>query len=817
MKLNNAKKIFLYRFPLKTYLAAFIMFYSVVNAQVNIEAVAKLHYEIDSAPNQWFEGYQNYLDGSYSPYQSHLSGTNRDSAFVARTSGSEATIEWNTSVIPQTFNGDSASFIWVCGFGNNLGDEWFDLKINDGIVVPFSTKNESYWSINGSKGIRLSFTAVSQNANGANLGYMVLTIQKSLFVKGKALKIRIQGRVAEREIWYRLFTYRNVIHSILKNARRNYFSNVEFINMGDAILTFCAPKKFANSSIQLFNSNKEIARDFLQSDGVLSKATIVIPRNLQLSSNENTIINVGGKSADTIFWNDINNRRIRAFMEENIQCDQYVFPPGDFPKFRWKNEIIVENELGKFPLKLTYYNDNFREVTNADQPGRYGALIEGITPAGFIIKRYVTLFCSKVEFNDYSKNVPLKINKLEGYGIPEANWEKYSSDEERYSFGSLKLFPKLDADAAIFLAGLNDLDDLSNRFDTPRIRDRQWWITFKQKLAGNPISQNPLRLPNLINNDSSIILNDSIDTSIQYDKDQIENVRIVCRKWAEKGEVTHVTLIVHKGKIIFYESFGSDEDGRLINKNSNMWMASITKLLTGVLMMQFVDQDLVDLDAPVGRYLPELNGIGNDKLTVRNLFTHTSGLQFAGEWASDWNYAIENQIAQLLPTVDVGASFAYHRVGYALAGKIMEKITGRAVPYLFQDYLFVPLGMKSPYSDNTYGGLYCTSIDLARFGQMLLNKGSYNGCKLFSEISFNKMLPKKLPVGNHSWGIGTSPMEGFGLSKSAFGHGAASGTVFRIDPENDLIIISARNRPGKYLGEFEKALIESSIALVKYH
>ncbi len=104
-----------------------------------------------------------------------------------------------------------------------------------------------------------------------------------------------------------------------------------------------------------------------------------------------------------------------------------------------------------------------------------------------------------------------------------------------------------------------------------------------------------------------------------------------------------------------------------------MWMASITKLLTGVLMMQFVDQGLIDLDAPVGDICQNLNGIANNKLNDHViLFNHTSGLQFAGEWASDWNVALENQIAQVLPLVDIGISFAYHRVGYALAGKIIE-------------------------------------------------------------------------------------------------------------------------------------------------
>jgi CubicO group peptidase (beta-lactamase class C family) len=231
--------------------------------------------------------------------------------------------------------------------------------------------------------------------------------------------------------------------------------------------------------------------------------------------------------------------------------------------------------------------------------------------------------------------------------------------------------------------------------------------------------------------------------------------------------------------------------------------------------MQFVDQGIIELDSPVARYLPELEGKTNSNLTVRHLFTHTTGLQFAGEWASDWNVALDNQVAHVLPTVKIGDSFSYHRAGYAIAGKIMEQITGRAVPHLFQEYLFQSIGMTSAYSDNTYGGLYCTTFDLARFGQMLLNKGEYNGYSFFTSRSFEKMLPVKLPGSDRKWGIGTSPMNKYGLSESAFGHGAASGTVFCIDPYNELVIISARNSEGKSHREFEKQFIESVVSLIQ--
>jgi CubicO group peptidase (beta-lactamase class C family) len=324
-----------------------------------------------------------------------------------------------------------------------------------------------------------------------------------------------------------------------------------------------------------------------------------------------------------------------------------------------------------------------------------------------------------------------------------------------------------------------------------------------------------LHLPQLIKEDTSTLLSDSVVSPSVYDPVQIEKLRSVCRQWAEKGGIPFVATIVHKGKIIFHEAFGIDENGAPETTGDRKWMASITKLFSGVLMMQFVDQHIIDLDAPVSRYLPELSGKGIDELTVRHLFTHTTGLDFAGEWASDWNQALENQVAQVLPVVEIGKSFSYNRVGYAVAGKIMERLTGTAVPYLFRDFIFSPLGMTTAFSDNTYGGLFCSTNDLARFGQMLLNKGIYNNKRLFSEESFTKMLPRPLFIGDRQWGVGTSPMGGHGLSDEAFGHGAASGSIFRIDPKNDLIIIAARNTPGKGYEEFANQFIEQCTTLIR--
>ncbi|MDP1879375.1 MAG: hypothetical protein Q8K60_00380, partial [Parachlamydiaceae bacterium] len=111
--------------------------YNLTQAQVNIESVAKLQAEVSANSKVFFEGYNSIVSGTYTAYESHRSGNKRDTSYVSRTSGSESTIEWKTAFVPASVKNSSVSFIWTCGFGNNLGSEVFDLYVNDELSLTF--------------------------------------------------------------------------------------------------------------------------------------------------------------------------------------------------------------------------------------------------------------------------------------------------------------------------------------------------------------------------------------------------------------------------------------------------------------------------------------------------------------------------------------------------------------------------------------------------------------------------------------------------------------------------------------------------------
>lgn len=778
-----------------TAIALFSLFYDALcRAQVNVEAVAKYYFKLQKEAPAYIEGFKSITNGAIDPYASHRSNGARDSALVARTTTDGAsTIAWRTAPIPATFAADSVNLVWVAGFGNNQGEEKFQIDANEKFAFRFLTSNEPYWRVTGDNGGHLSFTAISTSRWGAYLGYMVLTLPTAELEKNCEVSLRVTGSVSENEVWYRAYTYRDVLPFIRVNEMKQVYEDVQFWNLGDLTVKLIANAGLAGQHIHVFSDNKLLNEYTLSKKGVLAIAEINIPMEIQKQADNYITFRLEEQQVASLNIKALTEQRVKAFLEEELAFDQYIFKPGDFPAVNWKRPAMVDNELGKFKLTTTFYDRHKKPVSTALTPGRYAAVVEGTTPAGFVIRRYVSLFCTPIDM-EYMYNVDVCESAFPG--VWQGNWYSQRPKIEAAFSDYLRENIIHQPAAAVLLAGLSEMPPSADGIDSPQIRDRQWWIEFKNKQQHIRNETPVLNLPSRIEKHGKKLIENTGESPVFSAADK-QKIREICSQWATDSDEPLITLVAFNGSIVFHEAFGAKANGEAMTCDTPTWMASITKLLTGVLLMQFVDQGLVQLDDPIEHYLPELAGNDMRKLTLRHLLNHSAGLGWHGEWASDWNPALENYLAHCLPYLKVGSIFEYNRAGYAIAGKIMERITGKAVPYLFDKYLLKPLEMNSAVVDNTYGSMYATCLDLARLGQMLLNQGVYGTYRFFSEESFEKMLPQKLPHINKSWGIGTAPLGGNGLSDHTFGHEAASGAIFRIDPVYNLIIISARDRIGR--------------------
>jgi len=133
-------------------------------------------------------------------------------------------------------------------------------------------------------------------------------------------------------------------------------------------------------------------------------------------------------------------------------------------------------------------------------------------------------------------------------------------------------------------------------------------------------------------------------------------------------------------------------------------IGSTTKTVTGTIIMRLVERGLVDLDAPVKAYVPELSlqdKGAEQTVTTRHLLTHMGG------WLGDFfretgngDDALARYVAEmaLLPqVVPIGTVWSYNNAGFGLAGRVIEAVTGRSYEAVAQELVLNPLGMDNSF------------------------------------------------------------------------------------------------------------------------
>lgn len=132
-------------------------------------------------------------------------------------------------------------------------------------------------------------------------------------------------------------------------------------------------------------------------------------------------------------------------------------------------------------------------------------------------------------------------------------------------------------------------------------------------------------------------------------------------------------------------------------------VASITKIATAILTLHLSERGLITLDEPVSSFLPlhpipyELSGV-----TLRHLLCHTSGLMDPSSLEDDLvTGKTINDVVKNMRFSTPGESFRYSNLGFGIIGCVIEAVTGQPLDYVFDNELFIPLGMKATLSGCT--------------------------------------------------------------------------------------------------------------------
>lgn len=303
-----------------------------------------------------------------------------------------------------------------------------------------------------------------------------------------------------------------------------------------------------------------------------------------------------------------------------------------------------------------------------------------------------------------------------------------------------------------------------------------------------------------------------------------------------KNKITpSVNVIIGNNDSIFYQkAYGTytyDVNSTVVDINSLYDLASLTKVFaTTMCVMKLVDENRINIDDYVFKYLPNFAANGKDDIKIKNLLLHNGGLpSYYTPKKGQLPSSIIDSIFALKKAYKTNTQMLYSCLNFVTLMKVVESVTGQRMYDFYKENILNPLHMNSSYfipDDNikkkcvpttptlqgdvhdplAYGlkglsgnaGLFSNTHDLAIICQMMLNNGIYHNTRIFKE--------ETVKMFTHQWDSSSSRALGWDtntffntsagplFSATTFGHTGYTGTSVWIDPVRKYFVVLLTNR-----------------------
>ena len=303
--------------------------------------------------------------------------------------------------------------------------------------------------------------------------------------------------------------------------------------------------------------------------------------------------------------------------------------------------------------------------------------------------------------------------------------------------------------------------------------------------------------------------------------------------------------VVENGKSVYIKGFGVKslrETYDVVTPQSLFHMASVTKPFVAVAVMQLVEAGLVDLDAPVIRYLPyfEMDDDRYSEITVRQMLSHTSGMpdERNYEW-SDPQYdegALERYVRSLKGRSLIappGSQYQYSNAAYEVLGDLISKVSDVTFEAYVAEHILGPLGMEkstlllkatdsemltSPHIlDREYNisvstvfpynrahapssTLYSNVLDMSRWAIATLNRGELDSERVLSSSAYDELWK---PAGEQWQHVGLGWSLGEHRGHRTIGHSGGD-----VGFASNMVILPDRNIAIVVMSNYDRAAIQ---------
>ncbi len=339
-----------------------------------------------------------------------------------------------------------------------------------------------------------------------------------------------------------------------------------------------------------------------------------------------------------------------------------------------------------------------------------------------------------------------------------------------------------------------------------------------------------------------------------------------------------VTLVARRGKVVHYEAHGKRgmDLAEPMPPDAIFDLASMTKPVTAVAALVLLEEGRYTVNEPISRYLPEFKNPkvqvapdrtvpANREITVHDLLTHTSGVFDPRGRAETYAFptlaAYMKDFARLPLQYQPGSTWLYGD-SFDVLGYLVQQVSDTPLDRFVGERILKPLGMSDTHywppsskdkrramlvvegkddPDSTsrrpaaaaeaktfFGGasgLYSTAADYWRFSQMLLNGGTFSGHRLLGPRTVGWMAQNHIAdmssyrTPGLRFGLSVAVVDdpgrlGYPYSKGAYFWSGSQGTIFWIDPAEELTgVLMVQVTPGGSLRLREKfaAIVYSAI------
>ena len=326
-------------------------------------------------------------------------------------------------------------------------------------------------------------------------------------------------------------------------------------------------------------------------------------------------------------------------------------------------------------------------------------------------------------------------------------------------------------------------------------------------------------------------------------------------------------VVGRRGAAVWEKGFGNlgwERNSAPVTAERTIYdLASLTKVVgTTSALMVLYDEGKIHLDDPVSDYIPAFSGGAKDRVTLRMLLEHRSGLPAGRDlWRSA--HSPEEARAQVISTplgCEPGRCYEYSDLGADMLGFVVEAVSGERLDQFLEERVFGPLGMTDTFfrpadslkarvaptetnpprgyplqgevhDENAYAlggvaghaGLFSTANDLAVFAQMMLDGGEYDGIRIIADSTIALFTTRAAGTRALGWDTcGGSGSCGKYLGEDAYGHTGFTGTSLWIDPERDMFVVLLTNRvhdarakrPAKVIADVRADLADAAVLAV---